>query len=145
LPGLVSSLFAPIPADIIPPGVNDAGAIGTTQDMYALANHTHPSQVRKARLQTDSSGVVTWIYTDKNGDPMPFSAGVVPRICALAETGVGINDVYNAQIEGVPTNTQVKIRVAVAQRSVAALLGLTVLSIPASVGVTWVHLVALAP
>jgi hypothetical protein len=40
--------------------------------------------------------------------------------------------------------TQCKVRVTRGQASVASLLGLTILSFPASVGATWVSIVALA-
>ena len=42
-------------------------------------------------------------------------------------------------------NTSVNLRVNRANRSVASLLGLTVLSIPSRPGVMWVHAVALEP
>lgn len=135
----------PQPSAMVPPGVTDTGAVGTETAVYALANHTHPSQVRKARLQTAADGTITWVYTDKDGNPMPFADGVIPRIQAIAETGVGVTDVLNAQIEGTPTNVSCKIRVARTQRSVVALLSLTILSVPASTGATWLHLQASAP
>lgn len=135
----------PNPSTQVPPGVNDSGAVGTESTLYALANHTHPSKVRKARVTTAADGTYTWNYTDAQGNPMPFDTGVIPIVQCIAETGVGVTDVFNAQIEGTPTNTSVKIRVARTQRSVVALIGLTILSIPASVGATPIHIIATAP
>jgi len=103
---------------------------------YARADHVHASKTRRSRLQTASDGTLTWTY------PTAFDVGVVPQIQAIAETAVGVTDVINVQIEGTPTNVSCKIRVTRTQQSVVALLGLTILSIPSSVGVQWVHLSA---
>lgn len=103
---------------------------------YARADHVHASKTRRSRLQTASNGTLTWTY------PTAFDVGVVPQILAIVETADGVVDVLNVQIEGTPTNTQCKIRVNRTQQSVVALLGLTILSIPSSVGVQWVHLSA---
>lgn len=87
-------------------------------------------------MQCAADGSLVWVYST------PFEAGVVPRIQAIAETGVGVTDVVNVQVEGTPTNTQCLLRVTRTQRSVVSLIGLTILSIPASVGATWVHMSA---
>lgn len=92
------------------------------------------------RAQTDSAGLYTWTY------PTAYGAGVVPIIKAIAEGPNPAGGVLiNAQLEGAPTNTQCRIRVTKSQQSVVALLGLTILSVPASVGATWVHIEARAP
>ncbi len=126
----------PQPATGTPPDIASTGEKGSTPMQYALANHTHASRLRRARLQSASDGSLTWTFSP------PFDVGVIPTIQAIAETGVGVQDVVNVQIEGVPTNTSVTVRVTRTQRSVVALLGLTILSIPGSVGATWVHLTA---
>lgn len=128
----------PKPATSMPPGVADSGALGT-DTKYALANHTHASRARKARMQSAADGTITWVYST------PFDAGVVPRVVAVAEVASGTTDVVNVQVIGTPTNTQCQLLVNRANRSVASLLGLTVLSIPSQPGVTWVHAVALEP
>ncbi len=128
----------PQPATVAPPAVSDSGALGNSP-RFAMENHTHPSKARKDRLQTAADGTLTWTYSTA------FGSGVVPRICAVAETSAGNTDVYNVQIVGTPTNTSASILVNRVQKSVASLLGLTVLSVPASPGVTWVHLLALEP
>lgn len=135
----------PSPATTMPPGVADAGKTGSMDTEFALADHTHASKARKDRLQTAADGTLTWTYKDINGDPAPFGVGVVPRIVAVAETAEGVTDVINAQIVGTPGNASCKIAVTRTQRSAVALLGLTILSLPSSPGVTWVHLIALEP
>lgn len=145
VPAVDTSAFAaksdmPSPATSAPPSVADSSATGTQTAVYALANHTHASKARKIRAQSDTSGLLVWTF-----DP-PFAAGVVPRVVAVAETsGPAVTDVVNVQVEGTPTNTSCNLRVNRTQRSVANLLGLTILSIPSSVGVTWVHALALEP
>ncbi len=135
-PGLMAAI--PQPATSAPPAVADTSAQGTSP-LYALANHTHASKARKARMPCAADGSLSWAF-----DP-PFAAGVVPRVVAIAETAVGVTDVINVQVEGTPSNTSASLRVTRTQRSAVSLLGLTILSIPASVGATWVHAVALEP
>lgn len=137
--GVYTSLAAPPePATGAPPGVADAGAVGA-MPRYAREDHTHAGKARKAIVTTAADGTYTWTY------PVPFGAGVVPIISGTAVTAAGVSDLVNVQIEGTPTNTQAKIRVTRAGVTVAALLGLTILSIPASPGATVVHLLALEP
>lgn len=128
----------PQPATAMPPGVADNGALGT-DTRYALANHTHASKARKDRVQSAADGTIAWTY------PTPFAAGVIPRVVAVAEVAAGVTDVVNVQVVDTPTNTSCKLLVNRANRSVASLLGLTVLSIPSQPGVTWVHVIALEP
>lgn len=138
--GDVTSSLAgqPAPATAMPPGVADTGALG--DDLrYALANHTHASKARKIRVQTAADGTVTWAFNP------PFANGVVPIVVAVEEAAAGITDVINVQVVDAPTNTGVKLLVNRTNRSVVALIGLTILSVPASPGVTWVHAVALEP
>lgn len=125
-----------MPGETPPPGATDIGAVGSQSERYARADHVHPSKARRARMQCAADGSLVWVYST------PFEAGVVPRIQAIAETGVGVTDVVNVQVEGTPTNTQCLLRVTRTQRSVVSLIGLTILSIPASVGATWVHMSA---
>lgn len=133
----VAAIYAamPAPATTTPPAISENGALGTGAK-YALDNHTHASTLRKGRQQCAVDGTLTWTFDT------PFPPGTVPRINAIAETGAGVTDVVNVQVEGTPTNTQAVLRVTRTQRSVVALIGLTVLSIPASVGATWVHMSA---
>lgn len=128
----------PQPATTMPPGVSDTGAVGSSQK-YALENHTHASKARKVRVLTATDGTYTWTF-----DP-PFTAGVVPIVVAVAEAASGVTDVINVQIVDTPTATSCKLLANRTQRSVATLLGLTILSIPASVGAVRIHAVALEP
>jgi hypothetical protein len=128
----------PTPASTTPPAVSDAGASGSAAP-YARGDHTHASKARKDRLQTAADGTLTWTYGT------PFGAGVTPRIGAIAEVPNGVTDVYNVQLVDTPTNTAAKLLVNRLQKSVASLLSLTVLSVPATPGVTWLHLLALEP
>ena len=129
----------PVGATDAPPSVADSSAVGTESMIYALANHTHASKARKIRAQCAPDGSLVWTFTP------PFASGVVPRVVAVAETANGVTDVVNVQVEGTPTNTTANLRVNRTQRSVVSLLGLTILSIPSSVGVMWIHAVALEP
>lgn len=130
---------APIePATSAPPSVNDSGAQGNIL-RYAMENHTHASKARKIRVQCASDGTLTWTYSTA------FGVGVVPIVVAVAEVASGVTDVINVQIVDTPTNVSCKLLVNRTQRSVAGLLGITVLSVPANPGATWVHAVALEP
>lgn len=143
-PAIDTSSFArkdemPTAATSAPPSVADTSALGTQNTVYALANHTHASKARKARMTSAADGSVVWTFNP------PFTNGVTPIISAIAETGVGVTDVINVQIEGTPTSTSASLRVTRTNRSTVALLGLTILSLPSSPGATVVHAIALEP
>ena len=124
------------PGEVVPPSVADTGAKGASS-AFARADHTHASKARKVRVESGADGKITWVF-----DP-PFADGVIPRVVAIAEAGGA--DVINVQLTEPPTNLQCKLLVNRTQRSVVALLGLTILSLPAQPGITWVHAVALEP
>lgn len=134
-----SPAFIPQPSAVVPPGVTDTGTVGDMTLYYALGNHTHASKARKERIQSLADGTILWTYST------PFGIGVVPRIAAVAEVATGVTDVVNVQVIDTPTNVSCKLLVNRASKSVVALIGLTVLSIPAQPGITWVHCVALEP
>jgi len=136
--GKANTSAVPQPAASAPPAVADSSAPGTTPLQYAMADHTHASKARKARLQCAANGTLTWTYST------PFASGVVPRIVAIAETAGG-TDVINVQLTATPTNTSASLIVNRVQQSVVALIGLTILSVPTQPGVQWVHLLALEP
>lgn len=133
-------------ATVPPPGdcpqqfvqVSDAPGVGTGL-MYSdgVTWRGISFSAQKIRVQTATDGTYTWVY------PTPFAVGNIPKIFVVAEGGVGVTDVINAQTDGAPTNVQCKIRVTRTQASVVALIGLTILSVPATVGATWVSIVAL--
>jgi hypothetical protein len=127
----------PIPATSAPPSVADASTAGTMTTIYALANHTHASKARKGRVLVPSSGFLDVTYST------PFSSS--PPICAVtAETASGDANVVNAQIDGTPTMTGMRVRVTRTAITVASLLGLSILSVPAQVA-TLAHYVCLEP
>lgn len=128
----------PDPALSAPPSVADSGSRGNMM-RYALENHTHASKARKVRVQSANDGTINWTF-----DP-PFDVGVTPRVVAVAEVANGVTDVVNVQIVDTPTATGCKMIVNRTNRSVVALLQLTILSVPSNPGATWVHAVALEP
>jgi hypothetical protein len=133
------ALTIPTPSNTMPPGVADSGSLGTMTTMYALANHTHASKARKVIADTAADGSLTWTFAS------PFTAGTAPVCAAVAQVAAGVTDVVNVQIIGAPTATSAQFLVNRANRTVASLLGLTVLSIPATSGVTRVHAICLEP
>jgi len=122
----------------MPPAVADTGSIGTQTQFYALANHTHASKARKVIATTAADGTYTFSYAAN-----PFVNA--PTCLAVAETAAGVTDVINVQIVGTPTTTSVTFLVNRTQRSVASLLGLTVLSVPTQPGATKIHAICLEP
>lgn len=90
--------------------------------------------IQRARVTTAADGTYTWTF------PTPFAA--TPRVWAIVITAAGVTDVFNVQVDGTPTITQAKFRVNRTQLSVVALLGLTILSVPSSVGATTVDIFA---
>ena len=127
-------------ATATPPGVADTGAAGAATNEYAGKFHTHASKARKQISPISASGLFTWTY------PTPFGAGVVPICNGIAKCPAGTTSLVNVQLEGDPTNTQCVFRVTVYQQSVASLLGLTILSLGASVPAnTSIHMSALEP
>lgn len=133
------ALKAEVPTGAIdaPPPVSVASGKGALAMQYAMADHTHASKVRVVRVVSDAAGLVDWTFSP------PFPAGTVPRIAAQAEVAAGTTDVVNVQIEGTPTNTGCKLRVTRTARSTVALISLTILSVPASVGAIVVHAAAI--
>lgn len=128
----------PTASTTLPPAVTDTGSTGTMTNVYALANHTHASKARKTIATTAADGSYTFSYS-----AAPFTN---PPICAaVAEVASGVTDVINVQIVGTPTTTSASFLVNRANRSVASLLGLTVLSIPASPGATKIHIICIEP
>jgi hypothetical protein len=139
-PNASGAVTLPIPtaSNTTPPGVSDSGSIGTMTTMYALANHTHASKARRIIATSAADGSYTFNYSAN-----PFSG---PPVCtAVAEVAAGVTDVVNVQIIGTPTTTSASFLVNRANRSVASLLGLTVLSIPAQPGATKIHAICLEP
>lgn len=95
-----------------------------------------PFSAQKLRVQTASDGTYTYTYSAS------YPNGYVPRLACICEAPSGSTDIYNVQVDGVPTNTQAKFRVTRAPLTTVALIGLTI-AVPvaaASVGATWIHI-----
>ena len=134
----VSSIM-PQPATAMPPGVSDAGALGTSQK-YALENHTHASKARKT-IATVQSNVVTytWVY------PSAFPNGVIPICNGIAQLAVGTTDLVNVQVDGIPTNTQCVFRITRYSQSFLSLLGINILGVNSAPISVNLHMSALEP
>lgn len=136
----------PTAATSMPPGVGDSGSAGTMTTVYALANHTHASKARKCIFTSAADGTFNWTFTVGGGTCPASTAFNSPPICvAVAETAAGVTDVINVQLVGSPTTTGAIFLVNRTQRSVAAVLGITVLSVPSQPGATKVHAICLEP
>lgn len=139
-PNASGAVTVPVPtaATTMPPAVSDSSTLGTMTTMYALANHTHASKARRTIATSAADGSYTYNYSAN-----PFTN---PPICtAVAEVAAGVTDVVNVQVIGTPTVTSASFLVNRTQRTVASLLGLTVLSVPATVGATRLHIICLEP
>lgn len=130
------------PSDVVPP-LEMVGSVapisGDGRDGDGWMNLTDLAQYKKVsgswvqvpvsqqiKATTAVDGSYTFVF------PMTFSAA--PICQATAQATFGTTDVVNVQFDGAPTTTQAKVRVTRTQQSVVALLGLTILSIPASIG-----------
>ena len=136
----VQAVAATIPAasNVAPPAVADSSSTGNMTAMYALANHTHASKSRKARVLVPISGVYDVTFATS------FTNGVAPLCAVVAEATAGDTNVVNAQIDGPTTATGMRVRVTRTQQSVVALLGLTILSVPTQIA-TYVHYICIEP
>lgn len=126
------------PATSMPPGVSDSGSIGTIQ-RYALENHTHASKARKQiTTMGTASSTFTWTY------PTPFANGVVPIVSAIVQVAAGNQDLFNVQVQGVPTNTQCTFQINRVSAGLLALL-LGALSLNPTPVASTLHMIALEP
>ena len=138
------SAAIPLPATAMPPGVADNGSTGT-DSRYALANHTHASKVRKQiKTMSSASATYTWTYADKDGNPLPFGAGVVPIVSAVVQVPAGTTDLFNVQILGAPTNTQATFQINRVSPGLLSLLSGALSVNPTPIAAT-LHLIALEP
>lgn len=131
----------PAPATTMPPGVSDSGSIGTQTTIYALANHTHASKARKGRVTVPVVGGA--VFADVTYSAA-FTGGGTPVCAVTAETAPGDTSVVNAQIDGTPTSTGMRIRITRSTVTAVSLLGLSVLSVPSQTA-TVAHYVCLEP
>lgn len=115
----------PTPSATVPPGVSDTGSAGTTTLSYALANHTHASKARKGRVTTATDGTATVAL-------MPAFTST-PICTVVAEATAGETNIVNAQLDGQPTTSQLKVRVNRSAAQLVGLLGLTINVVQTSV------------
>lgn len=141
--GILSKI--PSPAKSAPPGVADGGATGSDEGFYALANHTHASRVRKRKITMSSaSSTYNWTYSDKDGNPLPFPAGVIPIVQCIAQVASGNTDLYNVQVMGEPTNAGCVFQINRVSAGLLSLLGGALSINPTPVAAT-LHMIALEP
>lgn len=98
-----------------------------------------PSSFQAASVTTDATGYIRWTFTT------PYGVGIVPICWGIARAPSNDGSSVNVQLEGAATNAYQDFRVKKANASVVALIGLTILSIPASVGATNVQVFCRAP
>lgn len=135
-----ASLLAaiPQPATTMPPGVADGGAIGAGFE-YARHDHTHASKARKQiQLMPAAAATYKWTY------PTPFKAGVVPVCNAIVQVPSGNTDLFNVQIIGAPTATDVTFQISRVSTGLLSLLTGALSINPTPVAAT-LHMIALEP
>lgn len=129
---------SPQPASSMPPGVSDAGAVGSAPQ-YARSDHTHASKARK-QIVTMPSAAATYAWTY----PAAFGVGVVPIVSAIVQVPNGTTDLFNVQVMGSPNSTGCTFQINRVSAGLLSLL-LGALSInPTPVAVT-LHMLALEP
>lgn len=95
---------------------------------------TSAKLVQATTATTNASGLYTWTF------PTPFAA--TPRVTSAVQSATA--DIFDVKIVSVST-TSCTVQIGRAQAAVVALLSLTILSVPASVGAQVVHIIAVAP
>lgn len=130
--------LVPVPATVAPPGVADAGALGSAVP-YARGDHTHASKARK-QIATMSSAATTYAWTY----PTAFAAGVAPIVSAIVQVPNGNTDLFNVQVMGVPTNTGCVFQINRVSAGLLALLTGALSINPTPIAAT-LHMLALEP
>lgn len=90
--------------------------------------------VHSVTATTNAAGVYTFTF------PTPFAA--VPRVVACVQSAT--TDIFDVKVTAVST-TSCTVQIGRTQASVVSLLGLTILSVPSSVGAQTVNIIACAP
>lgn len=135
--GTVSTLSAGAPATVTNSGSSSAAVLNFGLPQGALGPACATCQARSILTATD--GTVTWTY------PVAFASGIVPVVNGVAQATAGSLDIINVQLDGIPTNVQAKFRVTRTVQTVVSLLGLTLISVPSTIGVTTLYVTAQAP
>lgn len=125
-------------------GIGATGSQGATGSTGAAgANGTNGisgTVYQSAQVVTDTTGFYAWTY------PAPYGGGITPQCWGQAigpSPAAGV--LVNVQTEGTPTNLVASFRVNKTNAAVVALLGLTILSVPTSVGATTLTVFCKAP
>lgn len=117
-------------------GVAITGAATYNGNTIATLADITSNAPQVASLTTSTAGTVTWTY------PIAYPSGTVPVIQAVGIAASGSTSPINVQLDGAPTNTQAKFRVTVTNLTAVSLIGLTILSVPASPGATNINVIA---
>lgn len=111
--------------------------IATVSPLMDAAKLAALKITQRLRVQTDTTGSYTWTF------PTPYAPGVIPVVSVTVEDAT-TNTVWNHQVVAI-SNTALTIKLNKSQVSVVALIGLSVLSVPAGGAQAFVHLTAIDP
>ena len=133
----------PKPALSAPPGVSDKGSAGAPPvgeaPRYAMENHTHASKARKQIVTMQAAAsTFKWVF------PLPFDEGVVPVCNAIVQVAANNADLFNVQILGKPTATDVTFQINRVSAGLLSLLAGALSVNPQPVAAT-LHMIALEP
>lgn len=104
-------------ASNVAPNMDGTSSVIGASTLYARADHTHPSIVRKTTLTiAGGAGKATWTFSPAYG------AGIVPLCLATVISTAGATVPYVVNIAGAPTNTAVTIVAFKSQATLASLL-----------------------
>lgn len=106
------------------------GAIGATGGVGPTGPQGVPGVTANAQLTTNAAGVAVWTY--------PAACNTASKFWAQPIAASG-STLVNVQNTGVPTGTTQTFQVNLTNFSTVALIGLTILSVPASPGVTTIN------
>lgn len=148
-PGANGSSGTPGTAATISIGTVTTGAPGTSVTVSnagtsaaAILNFTIPrgatgtaaKPVQAIRATTNASGAYTWVF------PTPFAT--IPAVAATVFAAT--TDIYDIKITALST-ASVTVQLGRTQAATVALIGLTILSVQATVGAQSVHIIATEP
>lgn len=113
----------------------DQGEQGLKGDKGDKGDPGTPSKiVYSTTATTNASGAYTFTF--------PASFAAPPRVTATVQSATA--DIFDVKLTSVST-TACSVQIGRTQAAVVALLNLTILSVPASVGAQTVHIIACAP
>ena len=118
------------------PGTNGTNGTQGIQGIQGIQGvpGTNARLIQDVSVTTNAAGSYTWTY------PTAFAAP--PIIAAAVQSAT--TDIFDVKVVS-RTATQCVVQIGRTQAATVALLGLTILSVPASVGAQTVHIIAVAP